>query len=282
MTSTQLLDHLILFVPANPDTKLPELPPFFKNNFTITPGGFHADGATSNVLILLADGCYIEVISFIDDGKVAQHWWGPEATFIGWKDWCLTNLKSPEENHGNVGETHIEPIHGGRKRPDGIDVKWAVTFPKGKNGGQDVRGQIPFFCHDITERNVRVPLSAEKTSHACGALGVHQLTVIVKNQALLDQTRGAYKSILGGVETEGQSKNFQIGRVCEVKGLEGGASIILRLPKNDEEIEATKKTGCWYGGIVLAAKTDSEGLRGTRTRLDGSEDDVGGIWVEYV
>jgi hypothetical protein len=282
MSPTQSLDHLILFVPLDPDTKLPKLPPLFEKNFTLTPGGFHADGATSNTLILLADGCYIELISFVDATKAPSHWWGPDAKFIGWKDWCLTNSKSPEENYDDVKGTHREPIHGGRKRADGVDVKWAVTFPKGDNGGQDIRGRIPFFCHDITARNIRVPLSVESTGHPCGVLGVKQLTIVVKDQSLLDETRRAYASILGNEgSAQGDEIHFQAERVCDVEGLEGGAEIVLRLPRDDEEDEAATKTGFWYGDVILNAKASADKSRGERERLDGGDDDVRGLWAEY-
>jgi hypothetical protein len=280
MSPTQSLDHLILFAPLDSDTKLPKLPAFFERNFTLTPGGFHADGATSNTLILLADGCYIELISFVDATKAPSHWWGPDAKFVGCKDWCLTNSKSPEENYSEVKETHKEPVHGGRKRADGVDVKWAVTFPQ---GGQDIRGRIPFFCHDITARNVRVPLSAEKTGHPCGALGVREFTIIVKDEVLLDQTKFAYTTILGNEESaERDEIRFRTGRVCDVEGLVDGAKIILRLPKNDEQSEAVEKTGFWYGDVVLSASASAEKPRGERERLDKGVEDVRGLWVEYV
>ena len=87
----------------------------------------------------MRDGCYIELISFVPSAptpSVSSHWWGPFAQNPGWADWCLTNGLSPEENHARVSQSHQEPRHGGRKRADGVDVKWAVTFPKGENGGQ--------------------------------------------------------------------------------------------------------------------------------------------------
>lgn len=284
-SSTQALDHLILYLPVDTTTNLPKVPGYLKDNFTLAPGGFHADGATSNVLILLADGCYIELISFINPAVAPTHWWGPDASFVGWKDWCLTNSSAPEENGERVKETHGAPIHGGRKRPDGVDVKWAVTFPKGDNGGQNARGRVPFFCHDITPRNVRVAIDEEKTTHPSGALGVRQLTVVVKDQALLDETRRIYASIIGvdGIASS-DGVYFQASRVFEVEGLDGGAKITLRLPQSEEESTRVDKMGYWYGDVVLAAAARSGKARGTKERLDssGSEVGVGGLWIEYV
>lgn len=282
--SEQALDHLVLFLPVDPATNLPLVPAFFTDNFTISPGGFHADGATSNSLILIADGCYIELISFINRDAAPSHWWGPDASFVGWKDWCLTNSKTPESNYEKIKESHGKPIHGGRKRADGVDVKWAVTFPSGDKGGQDVRGRIPFFCHDITPRSVRVPLNDENTAHACGALGVRQLTVIARDRNVLGETRRTYTSILGddGIE-RGDEVNFRAGRVNEVTNLDVGPTITLRLPQTKEEFKQVERSGFVYGDVVLGAKARSGKILGARERLDISGDgNVGGLWIEYV
>ncbi|KAI4955016.1 hypothetical protein J4E86_006327 [Alternaria arbusti] len=273
-TSQQSLDHLILFVPANPTTQLPEVPPFFSDNFTLTPGGFHADGATSNVLILLADGCYIELISFVNPSLAPEHWWGPDANFVGWKDWCLTNSLSPEKNYEA----------GGRKRADGVDVAWAVTFPKGEKGGQSVRGRVPFFCHDTTPRGVRVPIDDPKTTHPCCAIGVSRLTIIVRDQALLDETRKIYDAVIGstGEKFDGGFE-FRIKRVHEVETRDTGAKIILRLPKNEEEQERVKDRGFWYGDVVLITNAKAGKFGGSAERLDSGErgGGVGGVWLEH-
>lgn len=280
------LDHLVLFIPVDAATKLPRTPAFFSDNFTLSPGGFHADGASSNVLILLADGCYIELISFVDTKLAPKHWWGPDSTFVGWKDWCLTTSNTPEENQANLKESHSEPVHGGRKRADGVDVKWAVTFPKGENGGQDLRGRLPFFCHDITPREVRVPIQTQNTTHASGATGVKELTVIVKDQDHLDKTRRSYAAILGGegVVVDDDCISFQVGRVHEVRDLEAGPTILLRLPRDQEEVEYVKESGFMFGDVVLGAKARGGTKPGTKKRLDGADNEysVRGLWIEYL
>lgn len=285
--STQDLDHLILFLPIDPSTSLPKLPSFFEKNFTLTPGGTHADGLTSNTLILLADGCYIELISFIDPQKDASsHWWASGVQKFGWMDWCLTNGQSPGESWEAIGGkagSHGEPVEGGRKRADGVDVKWAVTFPKGEHGGQTSRGRIPFFCHDITERQVRVPLSEEKTSHSSGILGVKELTVIVRDKLLLQETEGVYSRLFGkdGVK-RGDEVHFQASRVKDVENLDGGARVVLRLPKDKDEFKRLEKTGYWYGDVVLAALARQGRTLGSREKLDDGAESVQGLWVEYV
>ncbi|KAF2130664.1 hypothetical protein P153DRAFT_338703 [Dothidotthia symphoricarpi CBS 119687] len=284
---TQSLDHLILFVPADPTTNLPRIPPVFAQNFTLTPGGFHADGLTSNVLILLSDGCYIELISFIaqDHDLVSSHWWGPDAAFTGWKDWCLTNGGTAGGDWEALAGSYGAPIRGARKRDDGVDVQWAVTFPTGANGGQASRGRVPFFCHDVTPREVRVPLDGVKTGHACGAVGVRGLTVLLRDQEMLDDTRRVYGAVFGdGGVVRGDEVWFSVSRVESVEGVEGGARIVLRLPRSEEERGKVEKSGFWYGDVVLVAKAGGAGTckeKGRRERLD-VEGGVGGLWIEWV
>ncbi|KAJ4991908.1 glyoxalase bleomycin resistance protein dioxygenase superfamily [Stagonosporopsis vannaccii] len=287
MAPTQALDHLILFLPVDPSTSFPKLPPFFEKNFTLTPGGVHADGLTSNILILLADGCYIELISFISPTKdVSTHWWASGAQKSGWMDWCLTNGLSAKESWEAISGpegSHAVPVEGGRKRADGVDVKWAVTFPKGDNGGQASRGRVPFFCHDVTERRVRVPLSGEKTAHASGVLGVRELTVVVRDEGLLGETAGVYARLFG---QEGARRAnevvFQTSRVEDVKALDEGAKVVLRLPKDGDEAKRLEETGYWYGDVVLAAPAPQGKAAGTRERLDAGDESVSGLYVEYI
>lgn len=286
-TPTQALDHLILFLPVDPTTGFPKLPTFFEQNFTLTPGGVHADNLTSNILILLEDGCYIELICFISPKKpVSTHWWASGTERFGWIDWCLTNNASPKDSWeavGGVGGSHSEPVEGGRKRADGTDVKWAVTFPRGENGGQSSRGRVPFFCHDITERQVRVPIDQEKTAHSSGILGVKELTVVVRDQQLLVETREVYTKIFGKEgTTRGDEVHFHGTRVKHVDSLNDGTKIVLRLPKGDDELKKLGETDYWYGDVVLAAPAVQGKLLGTRKRIDKDDESVGGIWIEYV
>lgn len=278
------LDHLVLYLPLDPSTNLPSCPDYLEENFTLSPGGFHADGTTSNTLILLADGCYIELISFVNRSAAPAHWWGPDASFVGWKDWCLTNDKTPEVNYESIKSTHGQPIPGGRRRADGVQVKWAVTFPKGEHGGQSVRGRLPFFCHDTTTRNTRVPINDDVITHASGALGVIQLTIIVKDNDMLEQTKREYTSVLGEYSTgKGDEVLFHVGQVHKVDGLDGGPKILLRLPKDAEEFEKVKATGFLYGNVILGAKSRPGQPAGSLVRLDAElrGSGVGGLWIEY-
>ncbi|MBE7180065.1 MAG: VOC family protein, partial [Terriglobus roseus] len=72
MTSPLQLDHIIILVPHS---LLASIPSSLSNAFTISPGGRHADGATENVLVVLRDGVYLELIAFADEARKPDHWW---------------------------------------------------------------------------------------------------------------------------------------------------------------------------------------------------------------
>lgn len=140
----------------------------------VLPGGQHADKLTSNALVVLIDGIYIEIIAFdhpvsyytsqSEKDKRENHWWANKTP--GWIDWSnlgtdvqlgksindrATLSKAEGEEHRVV---YQEPKEGGRLVPDGRELKWRVTFPDLKHG----RGTLPFFCEDITPRAWRVSL----------------------------------------------------------------------------------------------------------------------------
>ncbi|KAF2020983.1 hypothetical protein BU24DRAFT_469740 [Aaosphaeria arxii CBS 175.79] len=282
------LDHLVLFLPHSPSTDFPVIPSSLSNAFTLTPGGHHADGLTSNTLIILADGCYIELITFLPQPStstaVQTHWWGgPPPTSLGWKDWCLTSTDSPSANHARIASSHAAPIKGGRKRPDGKEVKWAVTFPEGENGGQGSRGRVPFWCHDETERGLRVPGEEERVRHASGVLGVEGLSVVVGGgEEGLEALKRVYEGVLGVEGRKGDGEVvFEVGRVIDVEGLSKGPRIVIKLPRSEEEVKRVEEKGFWFGDVVLAAKKEGKAA-GTVERVDMEEDGIRGIWIKYI
>ncbi|KAF9514420.1 hypothetical protein BS47DRAFT_1361642 [Hydnum rufescens UP504] len=61
------------------------------------------------------------------------------------------------------------PANGGRTRPDGVELEWRVTFPE---RGHEA-GVLPFFCEDITPRDLRVPSEPPgNTAHPSSATGI--------------------------------------------------------------------------------------------------------------
>jgi hypothetical protein len=131
----------------------------------VIPGGQHADGLTSNALVAFADGVYIELIAFEKpeseyppDSPRSKHWWANKKP--GWIDWACLGLEdhvdktiASRDKEVGSGVQYQEGKIGGRKRAsDGQELKWRVTFPEVKHG----RGTVPFFCQDLTPRDLRV------------------------------------------------------------------------------------------------------------------------------
>ncbi|KAK4634081.1 hypothetical protein CLAFUW4_01415 [Fulvia fulva] len=152
------LDHVVLLVPYQDVVNSPS---WVTDHLTVSPGGVHADGKTENKLVLFADGTYLELIAFINDDaeKRRGHWWDKPYGVI---DYALTTtsdhsfgaLKSIKDrlSQTDSGISYTNPQDGGRRKPDGTELKWRVTFPTGTS-----RGNAPFFCHDVTPRDRRVP-----------------------------------------------------------------------------------------------------------------------------
>lgn len=194
------LDHIIILLPHR---DLLDPPAWITSNFTLSPGGRHADGKTENKLIVFQDGTYIELIAFINDDPTNKdgHWWGDKR--YGVIDWALTSpdvqdvsrvaarldeWRSKQQDGALAALAYAQPRRGGRRRPDGQEIAWFVTFPEGAT-----RGVAPFWCHDVTPRELRVPASPQGLHHPCGAIGVSNISVYTPASARL---HGAYDAIL--------------------------------------------------------------------------------------
>jgi hypothetical protein len=197
-TTKPSLDHLILLLPYN---ALKSPAPSFTNHFTLYPGGNHADNVTTNTLIPLRSGTYIELIAFIPAGPDASeselqevdrkrglHWWGRKKT--GWVDWCLT--AETETSVPRSEKVYGGPREGARLRLDGQRVAWSVVFPQPKYE----RGSIPFWCFDRTPRVLRAPEDEAAVKHPSGALGVASLRLVTASDEDSMETIHAYADIV--------------------------------------------------------------------------------------
>jgi hypothetical protein len=199
-----ILDHIVILVSHK---TLLVISKRIEGQFTLAPGGNHADGLTTNKLILLPDGVYLELIAFVvgvDPERRRNHRWGNEKedTIV---DWAFT-LRS-ESDFGAVQQrfqgadtdaSYSDPIAGGRTKPDGTVLKWAVCVPK--NGqGQVIPGSLPFWCLDRTPRADRVPYEVEPslTQHPNGVQGISSVSVQVPGEEI-SNFKGAYDAIFGG------------------------------------------------------------------------------------
>ncbi|KAF5337748.1 hypothetical protein D9758_016036 [Tetrapyrgos nigripes] len=238
--ATNCLDHIIHLSP--PGRLHETVKQFEKLGFAVTPGGKHADGLTENALVVLSDGVYLELIAFIhhpdfyapgsaERDSRENHWWAKKSS--GWIDFCFLDLlnastmedkDSKDENgdsdasnrsslmnlinsryqsmEGRECPSYVSEIYGGRIRPDGIEMKWMVTFPP-----LEKRGVLPFFCRDLTSRVLRVPIDPLiYVEHPSTAMGVAFVRISCPETGLDDVLRRLSYAI-GSVpeKTDGQS-----------------------------------------------------------------------------
>lgn len=275
------LDHLVVLLPY---AYIAEKPPvWLSSNFTIVPGGRHGDGKTENKLIVLADGSYIELIAFIDDSseRRAGHYWDKP---YGAVDFALTSSGSGQANASEAETVHrgiagrlatldasdssrfpegasgpgprrpsyTDPIPGGRTNKDGEEITWRVTFPKGID-----RGEIPFFCHDLTPRERRVPMREPNVNHPCGAVGVAQIRIVVP-QGRLQASFSLYEAVLGLKAQQSSSSigehsmSFLIGSVKAVGTR--GPDLHLVEAATEEDRKATAGGSAILDKIVLGVQ----------------------------
>ncbi|KAJ5351534.1 hypothetical protein N7452_000508 [Penicillium brevicompactum] len=201
---TPILDHIVILVSHK---ALLDLSKHTEGQFTLAPGGNHADGLTTNKLILLADGVYLEFIAFFDDidpERRRAHRWGNEKenTII---DWAFTlrsedDFSAVQQRFKGAGTeaSYTDPIPGGRTKPDGTVLKWAVCVPQIAHG-KVVPGSLPFWCLDRTPRANRVPYQVEPqlTEHPNGIQGISSVLVHVPKEES-SSFKGAYDAIFGG------------------------------------------------------------------------------------
>lgn len=200
-----ILDHIVILV--SHETLL-GLSDRIQHLFIVAPGGTHADGLTSNKLVLLPDGVYIEFIAFFPDvgpEKRKNHRWGnlKEGTVI---DWAFT-LASDGGDFGSVkrriqdtdaGFFYEDPVPGGRKKENGTILKWSVSAPRDTLGNAVYPGRLPFWCLDQTPRDLRVPYAVEPhlTHHPSGVRGISSLSLFVPNGEISNLAK-AYNAVYG-------------------------------------------------------------------------------------
>ena len=213
------LDHLILLLsPAD----FKDVPAWLGDNFHIIEGGTHSQGTSHNKLIIFQDGTYLELFSWVQPppNEVA-----PYADFPSWADKpesCLIDFAlTGDDAHGKYNEvkarlkelllngeqlnvTYNEPAAGGRRRKDGKELRWVTTRPRRLTAQDDAEDpQVPFFCHDISPRELRVPYTEGSSdswpaivTHPCGAIGVAGLTVAAPATQIESFVK-LYEAILG-------------------------------------------------------------------------------------
>lgn len=175
-----------------------------------------------------------------------------------------------------------DPLPGGRKRKDGQDIKWHVTKPLLDNLAPNVpkplekhfptgRLDTPFFCHDVTDRALRVPYAEKDNSetHPSGARGIMSVEVVVPEDKIDSYIR-SYSSVLG-VEPKVHS-GYRYSPTTSVsfplsvpnpdekamKALRGRIGVEIRAPRDQEDEAWVKERGVGIREIRIFAEVKGE------------------------
>ena len=194
------IDHIVIAVRDLDETSRD----YTEAGFTVVPGGEHHSGTSHNALVAFQDGTYFELIAFKDPRDPDT---GPWAASLresgeGLVDFALRtqNLDEEVEQLTAAGLTVFGPTPGGRVRPDGQRIDWrTIRFSE---------ASLPFYCHDLTERSLRVP-GGEQAVHANGVSGVANIAIPVGS---VEAGAGMYRKLTGldGNDIPG-GKRFAVG-----------------------------------------------------------------------
>jgi catechol 2,3-dioxygenase-like lactoylglutathione lyase family enzyme len=158
---------------------------------TVTDGGRHSDGQTENALVGFEDGTYLELVGFVRPASDAHRWWSVfEEDGEGIVDYCLASddLDADAARLSATGLRPLDPVSGGRQRPDGKRLEWRTLRFAG--GGP---GPLPFLIQDLTDRHDRVP-GGDKARHQVGVTGITSLELTVVDPAASAAT---FRQLLG-------------------------------------------------------------------------------------
>lgn len=211
------IDHIVIAVPdlATATKRFESL------GFTVVPGGRHPVG-THNALIAFADSSYMELIAFYEPSP-EHKWWTPLQKGGGLVDFCMQtdDLRGDTAALRKAGVEIDDPAPLSRIRPDGYQLKWVLSIPRGSH-----RGVAPFLIQDETPREERVP---RQTSHRNGVTGIGAVTVAVTEtrpvQAWYTDVLGQRGEVVRRPEIAGEGVAFTIGphRIELVAPTGGGA-----------------------------------------------------------
>lgn len=275
MAPSPILDHIVILVPHETLTNLPH---WLTDAFTVLEGGRHADGVTENKLILLQDGVYFELIAFVP-GKEEErksHRWGARRSghIVDWAN-TLHNEDDLEVirdriKAANTGIQYSSPNPGARIKPDGTELKWVISSPYLDNAaGIDsfVGGDVPFWCLDRTPRENRVPFHVgNNVKHPSGALGVHQVSIFVRQQALFEILKATYDALNGsnGTQVEQPSTGSRAFSwpIGVLESVDDGASQATLLLVQTASGSSTDDAGDVFVNISLKSNESSGSVGG--------------------
>ncbi|KAG6902672.1 hypothetical protein C0995_013364 [Termitomyces sp. Mi166 len=273
-SSTNTLDHIVHLTPPGSVEETSQQ--FWELGFTVIPGGTHADGLTANALVVLADGVYLELISFThpvsyypsgSPGRVAResHRWASKSS--GWIDFaflgnglqtgtnCISNIINDRGKQEGSNVDYNPEVPGGRKRPDGKVLNWVISSP-----GSGVRGALPFFCGDVTPREWRVPSDPPPNiEHLSTAKGISHILVLTSPETFPSLTQ-QLTTVIGTPAISSTSREA-IWQLEAVHKKRGGPKLILRTARTEGETSFVQEVGT---GIFEVAFS-TEGKEGNTT-----------------
>ena len=195
------LDHVV----ARVDDLLAAVADYRRLGFEVFLGGEHADWGSCNAIVPLADGTYLELITFPGppgDGSrpgrfrelELQGRSRIECRILSWAaadEGTVDLALLPADTAAEVGRLrragldYDGPLAGMRVRPDGQQVRWEMAVPDGLD--------LPFLCGDVTPRRLRVP-GGPAREHGNGACGIAEAIIAVTDA---EASRQRYRLLLG-------------------------------------------------------------------------------------
>ena len=137
----------------------------------------------------------------------------------------MGSTKTNENNRFCVPRTSGSQEAYNDGRPGGRgECKWVVTMPKKEWGV----GRIPFWCEDVTPRELRVP---KPTEHPSGVKAVKKITILVDSERQQEGLTKLYQKIVGAEEI----------KVGTPSG--GDVTVDIRVAESKEEQEALVHDG---------------------------------------
>lgn len=184
----------------------------------------------------------------------------------------------------DLGISYKTPLAGGRKRKDGKDVSWFVTKPRFDLQARGVPGpaesyfpngrlDTPFFCHDVSDRGLRVPYQeGDVTKHPSGAVGVLSVKVVLPQDKL--HAYGKVYAAVTGVEPQQDpatgSLSFNLGAVdpAPLKAIQGQVGIEVAAVSSPEDEKWVKERGLGIRELRLWVPNSDGGAQTEEIPLD--------------
>lgn len=189
--SSLKIDHIIIAV-TNREEAASE---FRSLGFTVVVGGTHPGGHTHNMLIVLSDGVYLELVAPTKLEYIQQkhedhgrHWLFVFNAGQGFVGYALRSAHI-EDDIARIRQYGfpIEDAHmGGRILPDGRETVSKGTSITGK--------RYPSVVEDVTPRHWRAPNDVQTITHVNGASGVASMVALIRD---FDEGVRRYEAVLG-------------------------------------------------------------------------------------